>query len=123
MQANTHSAATASCCPVLQQSTTQVATTPSASSFILNKAIICPVQYTTPVTDYGCQPVYTDATEPLTGAGVEPPQGPDVLGHRHDQTALSVIAWRLGVQLTNCPRWFSYAGGETEETCLIAKGI
>lgn len=46
----------------------------------------------------------------------------DVRGHRHDQTALSVIAWRLGVKLTNCPEWFSYRGGETAETCLVADG-
>jgi hypothetical protein len=51
------------------------------------------------------------------------PCGPaDVRGHRHDQTALSVIAWRLGVELTNCPEWFAYKGGETEATCLVADG-
>lgn len=33
---------------------------------------------------------------------------PDVLGHRHDQTAASVIAWRLGMELTECPEIFSY---------------
>jgi hypothetical protein len=47
---------------------------------------------------------------------------PDVRGHRHDQTAASVIAWRLGVPLTNCPEWFSYRGGETDKTCLVADG-
>ena len=37
------------------------------------------------------------------------PCGPsDVRGHRHDQTALSVIAWRLGCQLTSCPDIFAY---------------
>src|SRR5579885_732924 len=51
------------------------------------------------------------------------PCGPaDVRGHRHDQTAASVIAWRLGIPLTECPEWFSYRGGETEKTCLIADG-
>ncbi len=47
---------------------------------------------------------------------------PDVRGHRHDQTALSVIAWRMGCKLTNCPEWFSYRGGETEGTVLVADG-
>jgi hypothetical protein len=47
---------------------------------------------------------------------------PDVLGHRHDQTALSVIAWRLGCVLSECPEWFNYDTG-TDKTCLIAKGI
>lgn len=46
----------------------------------------------------------------------------DVRGHRHDQTALSVIAWRLGCTLSDCPEWFSYKGGETQATCLIADG-
>ncbi len=51
------------------------------------------------------------------------PCGPsDVRGHRHDQTAASVIAWRLGVKLTECPEWFAYALSETDETCLIADG-
>ena len=51
------------------------------------------------------------------------PCGPlDVRGHRHDQTAASVIAWRLGIPLTNCPEWFNYKGGETDGTCLIADG-
>lgn len=42
--------------------------------------------------------------------------------HRHDQTAASVIAHRLGMQLTDPPKWFAYKGGETEDTCLIADG-
>ncbi len=38
------------------------------------------------------------------------PCGPaDVLGHRHDQTAASVIAWRLGMKLTDCPEVFAYS--------------
>ena len=48
---------------------------------------------------------------------------PDVHGHRHDQTAASVLAHRLGMKLSDCPEWFSYFGGETDKTCLIAKGI
>jgi hypothetical protein len=47
----------------------------------------------------------------------------DVRGHRHDQTAAAVIAWRLGIELTNCPEWFSYRGGENETTCLVADGF
>ena len=51
------------------------------------------------------------------------PCGPsDVRGHRHDQTALSVIAWRLGCELTNSPNVLSYAGGETENTFVVMDG-
>ena len=46
----------------------------------------------------------------------------DVLGHRHDQTALSVIAWRLGCELTNSPNILSYAGGETADTFIVMDG-
>lgn len=50
------------------------------------------------------------------------PCGPaDVLGHRHDQTALSVIAWRLGLKLEQCPGFFSYAPGN-ENTVLMSVG-
>lgn len=45
-----------------------------------------------------------------------------VLGHRHDQTALSVIAWRLQLKLTDPPQIFAYKGGETADTVLIADG-
>lgn len=49
--------------------------------------------------------------------------GPDdVRGHRHDQTAASVIAWRLGMTLTNAPDVFAYRGGEIEQTILVADG-
>lgn len=47
---------------------------------------------------------------------------PDVRGHRHDQTAASVIAWRLGFELTSPPDIFAYKGGETEQTILVADG-
>lgn len=33
----------------------------------------------------------------------------DVIGHRHDQTAASVIAWRLDIPLTDPPDFFAYA--------------
>ncbi len=38
----------------------------------------------------------------------------DVLGHRHDQTAASVIAWRLGFELTSPPDVFSYPPEDAE---------
>lgn len=57
-----------------------------------------------------------------TNARYQPCGPSDVRGHRHDQTALSVIAWRLGCQLTDCPEWFAYKGGETDKTCLVADG-
>lgn len=47
---------------------------------------------------------------------------PEVLGHRHDQSAASVIAWRLGMKLTDPPNIFAYNGGETENTILLAHG-
>ena len=49
------------------------------------------------------------------------PCGPaDVRGHRHDQTALSVVAHRVGAVLTNAPEIFAYRGGETAKTFLVA---
>lgn len=52
----------------------------------------------------------------------ETPCGPqDVRGHRHDQTAASVIAWRLGIKLTDPPEVFAYPPG-TESTILLADG-
>lgn len=51
------------------------------------------------------------------------PCGPaDVHGHRHDQTALSVLAWKYDVALTDPPEWFAYRGGEREDTVLLADG-
>jgi hypothetical protein len=46
----------------------------------------------------------------------------EVLGHRHDQTAASVIAWRLGCALTNPPEYFAYSGGQIDKTILLADG-
>lgn len=54
--------------------------------------------------------------------GAGPCGPPEVLGHRHDQTAASVIAWRLGMGLTDPPELFCYAGGESERTVVIAHG-
>jgi hypothetical protein len=39
--------------------------------------------------------------------------------HRHDQTAASVIAWRLKMELTNPPEWLAYRGRETADTVLV----
>jgi hypothetical protein len=51
---------------------------------------------------------------------------PEVLGHRHDQTALSVIAWRAGVPLTESPDYFAYGkvgdAGIDPRTVLLADG-
>jgi hypothetical protein len=47
---------------------------------------------------------------------------PRVLGHRHDQTAASVIAHRLGIPLSQPPAIIAYKGGETAETILLADG-
>lgn len=53
----------------------------------------------------------------------ETPCGPpSTLGHRHDQTAASVIAWRLGIPLTEPPKFLAYKGRETEETILLVDG-
>ncbi len=56
----------------------------------------------------------------------------DVRGHRHDQTAASVIAWRLGMQLTDPPGIFAYSKrridgtlhleDQDERTILLADG-
>lgn len=48
---------------------------------------------------------------------------PTTLGHRHDQSAASVIAWRLGFKLSDPPEIFCYVGGEDESTLLIADGV
>lgn len=48
---------------------------------------------------------------------------PRVLGHRHDQTAASVICWRRGMTLTQPPKWFAYKGHDTEETVLLVERV
>lgn len=48
--------------------------------------------------------------------------GPGVLGHRHDQSSLSVIAWKLGCVLSEPPEVFAYKGGEIDSTVLLADG-
>jgi hypothetical protein len=52
----------------------------------------------------------------------------DVLGHRHDQTAMSVLAWRMEMKLTQCPDIFGYApnppsiNGADERIILLGVG-
>lgn len=49
----------------------------------------------------------------------------DVRGHRHDQSCASVIAWRLGMVLTDPPDIFAYAnrdGSVDPRTILVADG-
>lgn len=45
-----------------------------------------------------------------------------VRGHRHDQTAASVIAWRLGMELTSPPDIFAYPPARDQRTILLADG-
>lgn len=47
---------------------------------------------------------------------------PHVRGHRHDQSAASVIAWRLGFVLDSPPAWFAYSN-PVESTILMAKEL
>lgn len=54
-------------------------------------------------------------------AGAAPCGPPECLGHRHDQVAASVIAWRLGMVLDQS-KLFTYRGEENEETILLADG-
>ena len=42
-----------------------------------------------------------------------------MLGHRHDQTAASVIAWRLRMKLTDPPIPFAYARTRDDGTVHI----
>jgi hypothetical protein len=65
-------------CIILAQPTIQVSTTPNQLSFTLDKAIACPILYKAQNTFNGCQPVFTTPIPPMTGPGVEPPQGPSV---------------------------------------------
>ncbi len=64
--------------------------------------------------------------------GAEPCGPPECFGHRHDQTAASVIAWRLGMKLTDAPEIFCYSKrrpdgtlhleDQDERTILLADG-
>ena len=69
----------------------------------------------------------------INTAGLRPDEAPrygncgpcDVLGHRHDQTAMSVIAWRLDMKLTDCPEYFAYGKAQDardKRTAVVADG-
>lgn len=61
-----------------------------------------------------------------TRPGAAPCGPPDVRGHRHDQTALSVLAWRYGIKLTDCPEFFIYGKPEDAtdpRTVAVAAGF
>jgi hypothetical protein len=80
-------------------------------------------------TEAFCGPWTNANYSPSAGPPVasQPPRiapcGPsDVRGHRHDQTAASVLAWRLGFELTSPPDIFAYKGGETEKTLIVLDG-
>jgi len=67
-----------------------------------------------------------------TGAFIGPWTGGVGVQHRHDQTCSSVIAWRLGMKLTDAPELFAYAkyrddgtfhvDDQDERTILCAEG-
>jgi len=66
-------------CPVISAPAVQRPTSLSEHNYTLQKAVKCPVNYTTPITTgYACQPVYTPTIPYLTEPGTEPPQGPAV---------------------------------------------
>ena len=68
------------CCG-LGQPRLQHGTTTDQHTYVLDKAVSCPILYNTPNSTYGCQPVYAAPIPPPTEAsvpGVEPPQGPAV---------------------------------------------
>lgn len=64
--------------------------------------------------------------------GAEPCGPPECFGHRHDQTAASVIVWRLGMKLSDPPDVFAYSKrrpdgtlhleDQDERTILLADG-
>jgi hypothetical protein len=62
---------------------------------------------------------------PWTNGNGEASADKRVRGHRHDQTVMSVIAWRLRMQLMSSPQWFAYGdstalGTLPEEVILVA---
>ena len=74
-------------CPVIDSPVVQDGTTPNQLTYILDRAVSCPILYNTPVSNYGCQPSYAEPIPPPTasliigldpGTGPEPPQGPAV---------------------------------------------
>ncbi len=76
-----------------------------------------------------CGPWTNANAHPHTDVGSRPrvaPCGPpDVRGHRHDQSAASVIAWRLGFELTSPPEIFCYGRADEAHdprSILLASG-
>ena len=69
---------------------------------------------------------YVNSDGSRTGGPRVSPCGPsDVRGHRHDQTALSVIAWRLGMKLTDCPEFLVYGepkDAQEDRTLVVVNG-
>ena len=69
----------------------------------------------------------TNCPSQMTGVATDHAAGhcgpATTLGHRHDQTAAAVIAWRLGIPLCDPPDGFAYAKSETDKTVLIADGV
>lgn len=64
-----------------------------------------------------------DRGRPLRNGGFVS-KDPNVKGHRHDQTVLSILAHRLKMtNLTARPMFTEYAGHETEDTVLVNRGL
>jgi hypothetical protein len=55
---------------------------------------------------------------PWSNENGEASADPRVMGHRHDQTAASVIAHKLGMALTEQPKWLTDQIPPTEETFI-----
>ena len=86
-----------------------------------------------------CGPWQNSAAPRVAHRNEDRPAGPcgpvTTLGHRHDQTAMAVIAWRLKMKLTDGQEVFSYAKVDErgkaildpaqygENTLLLAAGI
>lgn len=71
-------------------------------------------------TYYGTQ---TDAfCGPWANTPTTPCGPPECSGFRHDQTCLSVAAWRCDLELTQAPNFFAYLGGENDSTIALADG-
>ena len=65
-------------CPVIAEPLVQLPTTPDQNSYILSKAVACPLLYVTPPTmESACQNVYGVTGDPLL-PGSDGPQGPAV---------------------------------------------
>jgi len=56
------------------------------------------------------------------GGRAAPCGPPEVMGHRHDQSCLSLLAHRFGVELTRPPKFLAYQGGQTEDTIMLVDG-